>query len=164
MKFGEKKSWHWNGLFVFPFQFLDISGNRLREMSENGILNSLRKAKFLRSLYLYENPWRCNCHLRWLKNFVDTQRITYEQVSGWNCSLSLTLPHRYPEIQQWPCVIPPVCRGVLEGVAGVAMATPVKTQKIERKRERERKKERKRKRKRKKNRCFIFLLFWFATT
>ena len=48
-------------------------------------------------------------------------------------------------------------RGVLEGVAGVAMATPVGTQNI--KKEKKRKKERERKReierKRKKEQCFF---------
>ena len=48
------------------------------------------------------------------------------------------------------------CRGVLEGVAGVAMATPVGTQNIKKERKRKKEREIERERKRKGNVFFIF--------
>ncbi|KAF7262168.1 hypothetical protein EG68_00583 [Paragonimus skrjabini miyazakii] len=46
-------------------QILDLSSNHLETLSEDFelSLNSMQ----LRELYLYDNPWRCDCHLRWLK-------------------------------------------------------------------------------------------------
>ena len=56
------------------------------------------------------------------------------------------------------CVCVCVCvthRGVLEGVARVAMATPVGTQNIKKERKRKKKRERKREKKKKKGQCFF---------
>ena len=49
-------------------------------------------------------------------------------------------------------------RGVLEGVAGVAMATPVGTKNIKKERKRKKERERERERKRKKGQCFFIVL------
>ncbi|CAH8630498.1 unnamed protein product [Dicrocoelium dendriticum] len=52
-----------NGLHVL--QSLDLSSNRLETLPESfeHSLNSMQ----LKELYLYDNPWRCDCQLRWLK-------------------------------------------------------------------------------------------------
>ncbi|KAF8562876.1 hypothetical protein P879_03347 [Paragonimus westermani] len=46
-------------------QTLDLSSNHLETLPEDFelSLNSMQ----LSELYLYDNPWRCDCHLRWLK-------------------------------------------------------------------------------------------------
>ncbi|VDP96050.1 unnamed protein product, partial [Trichobilharzia regenti] len=50
---------------LWKLQLLDLSNNHLESLPEfyEGIFSQMQ----LQELYLYGNPWKCDCHLRWLK-------------------------------------------------------------------------------------------------
>ena len=58
-------------------QYLQLANNKLFAVNELAFAK-LRRRAVLRLLYLYGNPWHCDCHLRWLHEWVEEGLITYD--------------------------------------------------------------------------------------
>lgn len=54
---------------------INLAGNILESMSES-CLDPIRSS--LSVLMLHRNPWNCNCHLRWLRLWLETSSIVWK--------------------------------------------------------------------------------------
>uniref|UniRef100_A0A0X3PN55 Ig-like domain-containing protein n=1 Tax=Schistocephalus solidus TaxID=70667 RepID=A0A0X3PN55_SCHSO len=59
---------------LFEIEFLDISYNRLHTLSDafSGLFSTMK----LKKLYLFGNPWHCDCSLRWLRQWAQEHNDT----------------------------------------------------------------------------------------
>ncbi|KAL7064425.1 hypothetical protein AAHC03_04833 [Spirometra sp. Aus1] len=59
---------------LFEIDFLDISYNRLHTLSDafSGLFSTMK----LKKLYLFGNPWHCDCSLRWLRQWAQEHNDT----------------------------------------------------------------------------------------
>ena len=59
---------------LFKLEVLDLSYNNLETLPST--FNGLFTTMHLRQLFLFGNPWRCDCSLRWLREWVDRHNTT----------------------------------------------------------------------------------------
>ncbi|VDN98002.1 unnamed protein product [Rodentolepis nana] len=59
---------------LFKLELLDLSYNNLETLhsSFNGLFTTMQ----LKQLFLFGNPWKCDCSLRWLRDWVDRHNTT----------------------------------------------------------------------------------------
>ncbi|VDK70388.1 unnamed protein product [Dibothriocephalus latus] len=59
---------------LFEIEFIDISYNRLHTLSDafGGLFSTMK----LKKLYLFGNPWHCDCSLRWLRQWAQEHNET----------------------------------------------------------------------------------------
>lgn len=76
---GQEKSMSLAGLTFL--ENLDLSYNRLRGVKP-GSFSSLIS---LRTVILYENPWQCDCHLKYLKSWLSESRVLMTMDSNTIC-------------------------------------------------------------------------------
>ena len=62
-------------------QYLQLANNKLLSADHNAFI-AVRRTGVLRLLHLYNNPWRCDCQLRWLHEWVEEGLITYDSDAG----------------------------------------------------------------------------------
>ncbi|CAI2728197.1 unnamed protein product [Schistosoma spindalis] len=67
---------------LYQLKLLDLSNNYLENLPDSYeyIFNQMQ----LNELYLYGNPWKCDCHLRWLKQWYlkyNTKLIYYKSIN-----------------------------------------------------------------------------------
>ena len=64
-------------LGLHQLQYLQLANNKLFTVHERAF-DGFRETGVIRLLYLYGNPWHCDCHARWLHEWVEEGLITYD--------------------------------------------------------------------------------------